>query len=316
MSNIDSLKYQLQLNKVWNKLDVDKRGFIYGEDLPKFINEMCQLTQAGTSRLDSSKWDTINAFANEKKYVKVYKIVIDEFLNNLIGISFNKFLNDGVLRKENEKQDSIQKPITNPAEIDKDEIIKAKELELSRLTKEATLYREKYELLQREFKFYKKHYENSKMKMTDSNEPEIIEPANKSINHDFIIKEFKRQILEQSQIINKLRDQIRYHDGSINNYNTSDSTTIKTRKKFLNQDKLFFNLVIISLLTILLFTIVRKTLFYTIAEETTDLYDQSSSSIISQLLTHFFATNNNDKNYHEMTDEDVDAYNKIFGLQS
>ena len=76
----------------------------------------------------------------------------------------------------------------------RDEVIREKDRELLKMTKQVGELKDKYHFLEREFQFYKGHAEVKG--------PEVIKEATK---HEFIISELKRKIKEQGEQVREMR---------------------------------------------------------------------------------------------------------------
>ena len=248
----------------WNKLDTASRGFIYGRDLPSLVR--------GASKLDSSGLKIIEKFSEEQPFYKLYRSVISGVLRNLVGMSVEEmgFVGDNDGGKTSEKgHDRVESderglPSREKSAVagttaigdeierlqkiieEKDALIELKNEELTDLTRELKLYKEKFKYIVKEFTFYR---QNADMKRGDNTvtaadggvgsdnntHPRGATGTRPKIKTDlrieFFKNEFKRQLDEQATIIKDLRQRLRKESGLTNTQffgNSSSSSKSST----------------------------------------------------------------------------------------
>lgn len=325
--------------EIWLELDTTKRGFIYGKDLPLLVKKLIVDSKI---IIDEDNLKLLDTFANEQAFTKIYKVVIDDTLKKLIGLTSLDLIGASKVKenkpptKANEDNKSWTKKPQNDDEIstlrrklkEKDQIIINKDNELINLQEDITLYKEKYDHLVNEFAYFKKTMNSSK-----SNSNEIINDndndnnKNFDVRNQFFIEEFRRQINEQSKIINKLKEQIQTNPEIINHGKRShyDRDTILGGKIPIFISKKFtWYLLIISIFglisSIYLKFIMRDEPAIANIDSNTD---ESSSWFHNNPMVnsiHWLVQENeyNTDNSNEldtvevMHNQDIDAYNRIF----
>ena len=322
--------------EIWLEIDTTKRGFIYGKDLPLLVKKLVTNSKIV---VDEDNLKLLDAFANEQAFTKIYKVVIDDTLKKLIGLT-----SVDLIGKENKSytnviknnkswtkipQDKDEISILRQEIKEKDQIIINKDNELVSLQENITLYKEKYDHLVDEFEYFKK--------TINSNTKIINEPMNNDCNNNndksfdvrnqFFIEEFRRQINEQSKIINKLKEQIQTNPEIINHEKNkqSDRNTILGGKIPIFISKKFtWYLLIVSIFglisSIYLKFIISDEPVITNIDNSIDVssswFHNNPMMIGIQWLVQSNEDNPNDSNELDSTEEldnqDMDAYNRIF----
>ncbi|SMN19004.1 similar to Saccharomyces cerevisiae YGL075C (ohnolog of YPL200W CSM4) MPS2 Essential membrane protein localized at the nuclear envelope and spindle pole body (SPB) [Maudiozyma saulgeensis] len=326
---------------IWLELDGAKRGFIYGKDLPNLVTKILNASNDSIESIDKDKRELLETFAKEQPFTKIYKVVVDDTLKKLIGVTYADLVsnNDNNIDKSSIPKRKISIDKDNELEIlkqqlrEKDILIKSKDDKLDALQENVELFKKKYDHLVDEFKYYKKTIGKQKQlsqEMNTNSEDSIsneenVENRNFDVRNEFFIEEFRRQINEQSRVINKLKDQIQ-NNPAISGYNSSKD---KQKKTFLwNNIPVFISkqftsfLMIISILGFISslyfrFTASDDSLLLGINSNNSEESWFSNNPLISSIdwLVGEKASENRDTelgSYREMTEQDIEAYNKIF----
>ncbi|CAB4254284.1 similar to Saccharomyces cerevisiae YGL075C (ohnolog of YPL200W CSM4) MPS2 Essential membrane protein localized at the nuclear envelope and spindle pole body (SPB) [Maudiozyma barnettii] len=340
MSSKDEL-----FQSIWLELDSTKKGFIYGKDLPDLVTKTLDASNGSIETIEKDKRLLLEKFAKEQSYTKLYKVIVDDTLKKLIGMTCSDLVSD---RSINIVKPSIpiRKVGTGEENKDKNElyalkqqlrekevIIKSKDEKLDALQENVELYKKKYDHLVDEFKYYKKTIGKQRRLSEEMNvnsensisSEENVENKNFDLRNEFFIEEFRRQINEQSKVINKLKDQIQTNPA-ISGY---DGTKTKQNNSFYwNNIPVFISrqfttfLVIISVLgfvSSLYFRFITTDDSLLIGLDNVDGGESwfRRNPLISSIdwLVGEKISEDNDNggaSYREMTKEDIEAYNKIF----
>ncbi|CCF57217.1 hypothetical protein KAFR_0C02240 [Kazachstania africana CBS 2517] len=252
-----------KVDKYWDQIDVKSRDHIYGNELPKLINSV----KGKDILLNDTKLNVIKQFANDKPFHKIYKLVLDQFLDDLIGVTFTQLV-----------------------ATDKNDDMKEKEQEILRLNEKINYYKEKFEIIEKEFKFYKETVEKRSRDGSSSD-----------VDNEFIIIECRKQLAEQSKLIANLQKYV----NNNNNHATRNSGIKQTKESILNPNIKSF--IILCGITLILVVILLYYVFTAITWSNID-----GTSFISRIVwnVHDFSTSNN----YKMSEQDIEAYNKIFGI--
>lgn len=327
------------LNVLWSQLDSANHGFIYGKDLPILI-EKTLLAIDDKDKIDPDKISLLKKFAKDQAYVKIVKVALDDTLLKLVGKRYDGIVGNSkiVHMPASITKNSTSIPLsqkTDPDEIkqlkkeiiEKENIIKSKEKEMTKLQESISHYKKKYNGLVEEFKYYKQTIEKKEVtgqqqpKNALKNEDQSSSKRNFDLRNEFFIEEFKRQIDEQTKIINKLKTQIESSPSlRTQRWNKKPQYTSSLRQNipiFISRQYIWF-LIIISLLG-LVSSIYFK--FKSNYNQINDVVDGESSWIHTNPLTNSIRwlvsvqntnTNEDDSDYISMSEQDIDAYNQIF----
>ncbi|KAG0670456.1 monopolar spindle [Maudiozyma exigua] len=322
---------------IWLEIDTTRRGFIYGKDLPLLVKK---LTTNGKVVIDGDNLKLLDTFANEQAFTKIYKVVIDDTLKKLIGLNSLDLIGDMNLKDKNKTKSNVlleteSKGNTrgNDDEISilkqeieqKNQIISNKDNELISLHENVNFYKEKYENLVDEFEYFKKIISANK---NSSNDPIKNDDNDRKfdVRNQFFIEEFRRQINEQSKIINKLKEQIQSNPEIIIHekkmQHDRDSILGGKVPIFISKKFTWF-LFIISIFGLIssmyLKFIIKNELVMSNIESNTDrssswFYNNPIANGIYWLVQEDeYNTNNFNKldSTEEMDNRDIDAYNKF-----
>lgn len=215
----------LILDKIWYKITNDSQSeYILGSQLIELVKELNKLTDSVIITPD--QMDSVNNFSLSNPDIKIYKFSIDEFLNNLIGFKFNQSMGSVT----GDKQKNISNIKFNKSSILDDincdniknqnkteEQEKEENIGTEKLQEEIEHYKNRYDILRREFEFYKRK-QNSDQKI----------PSNElNIDYEYTVNEVKRQIEEQRKLMLNISQNI---ENRHNGYKNNDNYNIHTEK--------------------------------------------------------------------------------------
>lgn len=330
------------LQDIWSELDSTKKGFIYGRDLSKFIDKILNAID-NKEKIDKDKLNIINSFAKEQAFTKIYKVVLDDILMKLIGLTYDDIIGKSKILIDlpsHTKESSVLENSNIPNTTDnhevellkkelshKNQIIESKELELVELQKNVSIYKEKFNHLVKEFNFYKQTIERKdiprerKINLLD-NSNNNQDQRKFDLRNEFFIDEFKRQISEQSKIINKLKDQIQNNPNLLsinsNSNKNQDYDKLNTWQRvpvFISKQFTSF-LILITILGFFCSVYFHFTLINEAPGTTNDssnwLDDNSLMNKVNWVVNQHDHTNHDDTIGRTLGDQDPEVYNVIF----
>lgn len=327
------------LDALWSEFDHAKHGYIYGKDLPHLMEKTLAAID-NKDRIDQDKMSLLQKFAKDQGYVKIYKVVLDDTLQRLLGQRYDDIVGNARIinipinykpddlpklpsqNTDHEEVEQLRKEI-----MEKENIIKNKEQKMTQLQESVSHYKEKYLGLVEEFKFYKQTIEKKEKvarnvsTVEQSNEAPLSSKRNFDLRNEFFIEEFKRQIDEQTKIINKLKTQIKNnpslgakHWKQTPQYSTNMWQNIPI---FISRQYTWF-LIIVTLLG-LISSVYFKVKFdddqivHIPDSQTSWLHSNPLTNTIRWLVSVQPADEKESGNaYKPMSDQDIDAYNQIF----
>ncbi|CCK70870.1 Mps2p KNAG_0F02030 [Huiozyma naganishii CBS 8797] len=307
------------LNYLWGEVDPLNKGFIYGRDFPEFIRELHRLLPPQHL---STTYDTalIGNFGKEHNTEKIYKVILDDYLEGLIGTSFSEFVKKNQIslpnRKENLPENGSNIPEgaeLKPPLLVPEHLGHQKEPEKNSIP-QTELYKLKYEQLKSEYEFYKKRTAEDTWKRQGA-----------SLNDEYILHEFRKQVNEQSDIILKLKSQLdRREPVKLQDPQESDNRNEPSGERYQRGVQKLRTYIKYIALPLLLWAIIH----FAILPSDQDDIDMAPYQLenwwekipLLNGLVSYFSDILND--YAEpsvspshMSAENIEAYNEIFGIR-
>ncbi|CAL9738464.1 hypothetical protein MOSE0_N12002 [Monosporozyma servazzii] len=198
--------YNLVFDKIWFKLtsSTPTDEYIQGSKFIDLVKEMNNLSD--NHIITDEQIQSASNFSMENPESKIYRFNIDTFLTNILGFTFNQYLERINLHHDVEEINGNR---------EKSEQVYHKDT--NKFQEELDNYKARYDTLRKEFE----HYKNKQT----SNRHEALLHEDMSVDYDVIIDEFKNQIKEQRELMlnisQNIEKSIGYNDTTnlINNNN-------------------------------------------------------------------------------------------------